>query len=75
MNIVEFQDFSRTFAVVNAVNVLTLSLGKGEIMGFLGTNGAGKTTTIKMLIGLLKPSAGQVVLFVCGDPSDPAVRA
>ena len=57
------------------MNGLTLSLGKGEIMGFLGTNGAGKTTTIKMLIGLLKPSAGQVVLFGDGDPSDPAVRA
>lgn len=75
MNIVELKDVSRTFAGVNAVNGLTLSLGKGEIMGFLGTNGAGKTTTIKMLIGLLKPSAGQVVLFGDGDPSDPAVRA
>ena len=75
MNIAELKDVSRTFAGVNAVNGLTLSLGKGEIMGFLGTNGAGKTTTIKMLIGLLKPSAGQVVLFGDGDPSDPAVRA
>ena len=75
MNVVELKDVSRTFAGVNAVNGLTLSLGKGEIMGFLGTNGAGKTTTIKMLIGLLKPSAGQVVLFGDGDPSDPAVRA
>ena len=75
MNIVELQEVSRTFAGVNAVNGLTLSLAKGEIMGFLGTNGAGKTTTIKMIIGLLRPSAGRVALFGDGDPSDPAVRA
>ena len=75
MNIVELQEVSRTFAGVNAVNGLTLSLAKGEIMGFLGTNGAGKTTTIKMIIGLLRPSAGRVALFRDGDPSDPAVRA
>lgn len=74
MNIVELQEVSRTFAGVNAVDGLTLSLAKGEIMGFLGTNGAGKTTTIKMIIGLLRPSAGRVALFGDGDPSDPAVR-
>lgn len=75
MNIVELKEVTRKFDGVNAVDGLTLSLGKGEIMGFLGTNGAGKTTTIKMLIGLLKPSAGRVALFGDGDPSDPAVRA
>ena len=74
MNIVELQEVSRTFAGVNAVSGLTLSLAKGEIMGFLGTNGAGKTTTIKMLLGLLRPSAGTVSVLG-GDPSDPAVRA
>ena len=75
MNSAELKDVSRTFAGVNAVNGLTLSLGKGEIMGFLGTNGAGKTTTIKMLIGLLKPSAGQGVLLRDRDPPAPALRA
>ena len=75
MNIVELKEVTRKFDGVNAVDGLSLSLGKGEIMGFLGTNGAGKTTTIKMLIGLLKPSAGRVALFGDGDPSDPAVRA
>lgn len=75
MNIVELKEVTRKFDGVNAVDGLTLSLGKGEIMGFLGTNGAGKTTTIKMLIGLLKPSTGRVALFGDGDPSDPAVRA
>ena len=75
MNIVELKEVTRKFDGVNAVDGLSLSLGKGEIMGFLGTNGAGKTTTIKLLIGLLKPSAGRVALFGDGDPSDPAVRA
>jgi ABC-2 type transport system ATP-binding protein len=41
-----------------AVDDLTLSVAAGEVFGFLGPNGAGKTTTIKMLVGLLRPSAG-----------------
>ena len=62
------------FGPVKAVNGLTLSLARGEIMGFLGTNGAGKTTTIKMLLGLIRPSAGKVSV-AGGDPTDPKVRA
>ncbi|MFO7733841.1 MAG: ABC transporter ATP-binding protein [Candidatus Aminicenantes bacterium] len=45
---------------VKAVDDLTLTVEPGEIFGFLGPNGAGKTTTIKMIVGLLKPDAGQV---------------
>lgn len=41
-----------------AVHALTLSIPGGEVFGFLGPNGAGKTTTIKMLVGLLTPTAG-----------------
>ena len=65
---------SRSFGSVKAVTDLSVSLPRGEIMGFLGTNGAGKTTTIKMMLGLLAPSAGVVSVFG-GDPSDPCVRA
>ena len=65
---------SRSFGAVKAVENLTLSLGKGEVTGFLGTNGAGKTTTIKILIGLIRPTSGTVRLFG-GDPSDAASRA
>lgn len=74
MNIVELEDVTRTFDGVKAVDGLSLSLAKGEIMGFLGTNGAGKTTTIKMLLGLLKPTEGSVTVLG-GAPSDPATRA
>ena len=69
----EINDVSRSFGTVKAVENLTLSLGKGEVTGFLGTNGAGKTTTIKMLIGLIRPTSGTVRLFG-GDPSDAAFR-
>ena len=69
----EINDVSRSFGAVKAVENLTLSLGKGEVTGFLGTNGAGKTTTIKMLIGLIRPTSGTVRLFG-GDPSDAFSR-
>ena len=70
----ELNGVSRSFGQVKAVENLTLSMGKGEVTGFLGTNGAGKTTTIKMLIGLMRPTSGTVRLFG-GDPSDAAMRA
>ena len=69
MNVLSIEEVTRSFGPLKAVRDLTLSLGRGEIMGFLGTNGAGKTTTIKMLTGLLKPTAGSVRVLG-GDPSD-----
>ena len=73
-SVVEIRGVSRRFGDVRAVDNLTLSLGTGEIMGFLGANGAGKTTTIKMLLGLIRPSSGTVSVLG-GDPSDAKVRA
>ena len=73
-SVVEIRGVSRRFGDVMAVDNLTLSLGTGEIMGFLGANGAGKTTTIKMMLGLIRPTEGSVVVLG-GDPSDPSVRA
>lgn len=46
-----------------AVDSISFSLKKGEILGFLGPNGAGKTTTIQMLLGLMTPSSGQINYF------------
>jgi len=50
---------SRDFGSVRAVDDLTIDVAAGTIYGFLGPNGAGKTTTIRLLLGLLEPSAGE----------------
>jgi len=50
--------FKRTYNTVKAVDEITFSIDPGEVVGFLGPNGAGKTTTLKMLSGLLYPTAG-----------------
>jgi ABC-2 type transport system ATP-binding protein len=57
-----------------AVEDVSLTVGRGEVVGLLGPNGAGKTTVIKVLLGLVRPDAGEVLLL--GRPaSDPAARA
>ncbi len=50
---------TRDFKTVRAVDTLTLDVDTGSVFGFLGPNGAGKTTTIRLLLGLLEPSAGR----------------
>jgi ABC-2 type transport system ATP-binding protein len=49
---------TKRYGTLTAVDHLDLAVGPGELFGFLGPNGAGKTTTIKMLVGLLRPTAG-----------------
>ncbi len=57
--VVEAEHLTRTFGAFTAVDDVSLSVRRGEVFGFLGPNGAGKTTTIRMLCGLLRPSAGR----------------
>ncbi|MEP7200338.1 MAG: ATP-binding cassette domain-containing protein, partial [Chloroflexota bacterium] len=54
--------FTRAHRVVKAVDGISFAIERGELVGYLGPNGAGKSTTIKMLTGILVPSAGEVVV-------------
>ena len=85
--VIEVHDVSRTFVVrrrragalprvrteVRAVSGLTFQIARGEMVGYIGPNGAGKSTTVKMLTGILVPTAGR--LLVAGvDPAADRVR-
>ncbi|MBI3345027.1 MAG: ABC transporter ATP-binding protein [Gammaproteobacteria bacterium] len=59
---VEVKDISMRFGKFTAVDRVSFTVRRGEIFGFLGPNGSGKTTTIKMLCGLLAPSAGRATV-------------
>jgi ABC-2 type transport system ATP-binding protein len=64
---------TKRFSTTLAVDDLTLSVPPGEVFGFLGPNGAGKSTTIRLLLGLLRPSAGEAWIF--GDGAADVERA
>ncbi|MBP3039851.1 ABC transporter ATP-binding protein [Bacillaceae bacterium Marseille-Q3522] len=64
MSAIILTNLAKNYGSYEAVKNLNLSVKEGELFGFLGPNGAGKTTTIKMMTGLLEPTAGSV--SVCG---------
>jgi ABC-2 type transport system ATP-binding protein len=57
--VIKAEGLSKRFGAMTAVDGLSLEVAPGEIFGYLGPNGAGKTTTIKLLTGLLRPTAGR----------------
>src|SRR5512138_101491 len=57
---IETNNLSKSYGAVRAVQSVNLRVKRGEIYGFLGLNGAGKTTTIRALLGMIRPSAGNV---------------
>lgn len=63
--LLEARNLSKHFGETKAVNDISLSVQKGEVLGFLGPNGAGKTTTMKMLTGFLAPTSGSA--YICGE--------
>ena len=63
---IQTHGLTRRFGALTAVDDVTFSVAQGQFFGFLGPNGAGKSTTIKMLTGLLEPSAG-----IDRDPGQP----
>lgn len=60
---VETVNLTRRYGKFMSVNDVNLKVPQGEIYGFLGPNGAGKTTTIRMLLGLIKPTRGEITIF------------
>lgn len=65
------ENLSKSYDGHVAVQGLNLNVRAGEIYGFLGPNGAGKTTTIRLLLGLLQPTAGEIFLFERPITHDP----
>ena len=59
---IALHDLTKEYGKFRAVDRVSLDVPRGRIHGFLGPNGAGKTTTIKMIAGLLKPTAGRIVV-------------
>ena len=62
MNIIELVDLTKIYKGLKAVDSISLEVRTGIIFGFLGPNGAGKTTTLKMMAGILKPTAGRIII-------------
>ena len=66
MNVIETHGLTKRYRSKLAVDGLDMTVAAGDIYGFVGRNGSGKSTTMKMVCGLARPTAGEVVLF--GDP-------
>jgi ABC-2 type transport system ATP-binding protein len=62
-NALTVQELAKIYPRVKAVDKVSFTIDKGEIFGLLGPNGAGKTTTIRMLLTLVKPTAGTINIF------------
>ncbi|MDQ2716414.1 MAG: ABC transporter ATP-binding protein [Chloroflexota bacterium] len=56
-------NLTKSFGTLTAVKDLNLEIMRGDVFGFLGPNGSGKTTTVRMLLGLLQPTAGSISIF------------
>ena len=61
---IEIRHLTKRFGPITAVDDISFSVGRGEVLGFLGPNGAGKSTTMKIITGFLAPTSGTV--RVCG---------
>src|ERR1700749_1887531 len=73
MAIIEIRDLVKRFGAVEAVSGLSFDVEQGSVTGFLGANGAGKTTTLRILLGLVSPTAGTAHIngHPYAEPSHP----
>ena len=63
---------TKRYGSFTAVDRIDLSVPRGELFGFLGPNGAGKTTTLRMIAGILRPTAGRIEIAGIDIVSDPS---
>ncbi|GLZ87460.1 ABC drugE1 family efflux system ATPase [Metapseudomonas resinovorans] len=68
--VIRASGLTKRFGQLTAVDGLNLHVNRAEVFGFLGPNGCGKSTTIRMLCGLLLPSAGEIEVLGCRIPQD-----
>jgi ABC-2 type transport system ATP-binding protein len=68
---IQLSRLTKNFGKFTAVDAIDLVVPEGELFGFLGPNGAGKTTTLRMIAGILKPSAGRVEIGGIDIAADP----
>lgn len=73
MSIIHMKHVQKAFGKFQALQDVSLEVGKGEVLGFIGPNGAGKSTTIRILLGLLRRDGGEIRLFG-KDPWKDAVE-
>jgi ABC-2 type transport system ATP-binding protein len=68
---IELQALTKRYGAFTAVDAIDLTVPKGELFGFLGPNGAGKTTTLRMIAGILQPTAGTIRIAGIDLAADP----
>ena len=68
---IRITDLTKRYGGFTAVDAISLEVPQGELFGFLGPNGAGKTTTLRMIAGILRPSAGRVEIGGVDIVQDP----
>src|SRR5690554_5423046 len=73
MTAIHLHNVQQKYGSLTVLDNLNWQLGKGEVLGLFGHNGAGKTTTVKLILGLIQASKGQISVLG-GQPHDPAVR-
>lgn len=73
MDVIQIQRLTKSFGRTQALRGINLTVKQGEVHGFIGPNGAGKSTTIRILLGILRKTSGEVALLG-GDPWVDAVK-
>ncbi|MCB5236894.1 ABC transporter ATP-binding protein [Niallia circulans] len=73
MNAIEIKNLTKSFGKAHVLKDINLSVKQGEVHGFIGPNGAGKSTTIRILLGILRKTSGDISLLG-GDPWKDAVQ-